>query len=242
MFLCRRQPIRRPHSRRSGDGGRGRGSGSAKLAEPGRPDGFAFSVGGEVTECVEPFQATTVVHCRKGKLPGLSLSFPKCFTGTEICIEHGNWTQYVMMSILAGQEIAHLDCSRNHVDAISKILSFLHWVMEIGMLPSSLSVGTDIYLQALDFADTLERFEVVTVPLLPISLCYTFCRGHVATQIGFYLCVDGHIDTWRQCPFSEGTTLAAWRSIVVPDYVIGDACRGACYVASLPFHCKKPKC
>jgi hypothetical protein len=91
---------------------------------PDRVNGFAFSVGGEVTECVEPFQATTVVHCRNGKLPGLSLSFPKCFTGTEICIEHGNWTQYVMMSILAGQEIAHLDCSRNHVDAISKILFF----------------------------------------------------------------------------------------------------------------------
>jgi hypothetical protein len=101
--------------------------------------------------------------------------------------------------------------------------------MEIGALPSSLSVGTDIYLQALYFAYTLERFEVVTVPLLPISLCCTFCRGRVVTQIGFYLCVDG-------------TALAAWRSIAVLDYVIGDACRGACYVASLPFHCKKPKC
>jgi hypothetical protein len=41
----------------------------------------------EVAECVEPFQAT-VVHCRQGKSPVLSLSFPKCFTGAEICIEH----------------------------------------------------------------------------------------------------------------------------------------------------------
>jgi hypothetical protein len=110
------------------------------------------------------------------------------------------------------------------------------------MLPSSLSLGTDIFLQELDSADALERFQILTVPFFfLISLCCTFCHGRVATQIVLYLYVDGHIDTWRPCPFSEGTMLATWRSITVPDYVTGDTCRGACYVARLPFLCKKNK-
>jgi hypothetical protein len=32
------------------------------------------------------------------------------------------------------------------------------------MLPSSLSLGTDIFLQELDSADALERFQILTVP------------------------------------------------------------------------------
>jgi hypothetical protein len=61
----------------------------------------------EVTECVELFEAT-VVHSGQGKSRVLLLSFPKCFAGTQIYIEHGSRTRYVTMSILPGQEIGRV--------------------------------------------------------------------------------------------------------------------------------------
>jgi hypothetical protein len=103
----RRGPFCSPRSRRSGEGGRGRGSGSAKLAGPG---GFAFPVGGgRVRRAISGNGGAL----SPGEITRFIIIFPPNVSQVQrSALSTKNWTRYVTMSILTGQEIARLDCDK----------------------------------------------------------------------------------------------------------------------------------
>jgi hypothetical protein len=62
--------------------------------------------------------------------------------------------------------------------------------------------------------DKLESSKLAVL-VRDFSLCFTFCDGNVARELGVYFTVEARNDTWRQRAHSEVCVVLAWRASTV---------------------------